>query len=263
MLFPFLFGYDTMNIDNKSGGTMDFWDDVPSALRVELFGTSHLIFMVSVFLFIGLFVWKLNFVKKHWNVVRIVMIVLSMVQVVVLYSWSIVELGFNLEAGLPIHMCRMATFLGLYFLITEDKRVFHALYYMSVFAVIAIVYPVNVHPIYTHIIGYSYQISHMMILLVWIIGVCLYGYRPTYKVLHITTVWFFVIELFVWRFNYWVGDGEYLYLRSDVNRPFLKDWPDMTWILFTVVVAYLVMLLMTFALVGKGRGRYELDDVGK
>lgn len=232
---------------------MSFWTDVPFDERVRLFSVSHIAFVLSAILIVTLFVLNLDKIKDHWSHLRIILIVISSIQVIVLYSWSFLELGFSLEAGLPIHLCRMSTFLGLYFLITEDKRVFHALYYMSAFALVAILYPVNVHPIYTHIIGWSYQISHIMIVLVWIVGVYLYGYRPTYKVLNTAIVVFLIIELFVWRFNYWVGDGEYLYLRSDVNRPFFKDWHDLLWIAFTIVLSYGVMWFMTWIIYRKER----------
>lgn len=225
---------------------MAFWQDVPFDERVNLFDLSHIGYLFTVVLLVAWFATHLSWVKAHWTMVRRMMIGVSLVQVVVLYSWSAIELGFSLEAGLPIHLCRMATFLGLYFLFTEDTRVFHALYYMSAFAIVAIVYPVNVHPIYTHVIGWSYQVSHGMILLVWMVGVFQFGYRPTYRVLNRVVLWFFVITLIVWRFNYWVGDGEYLYLRSDVNRPFFKNWPDLMWIAFTMLLSYGVMWPMTY-----------------
>ena len=240
---------------------MSFWKDVPFENRVKLLDFSHIAFLVTVILIVTLFVLHLNKIKDHWRHLRIVLIGISSIQLIVLYSWYVLELGFSLEASLPIHLCRMSSFLGLYFLITEDKRVFHALYYMSAFALVAILYPVNVHPIYTHIIGWSFQISHIMILLVWIIGVYVYGYRPSYKILHWAIGWFLLIELVVWRFNYWVGDGEYLYLRSDVNRPFFQAWPDLLWIGFTIVLSYLVMLFMTWLLQGKGETHYELESV--
>ena len=224
---------------------MTFWNDVPFSERVNLFDLSHIIFLVTVFLIIGLFVYKLDFIKQNWKTVRKVMIGFSIVQILMLYSWSFFELGFSLEAGLPIHLCRMSTFLGLYFLITEDTRIFHALYYMSAFAIIAIFYPVNVHPIYTHIVGWSYQISHIMILLVWVTGVFIFGYRPNIKILNRSFIAFVIIYLVVWQFNYLVGDGEYLYLRGDVNRPFFKTMPDLLWIGLTLLVSYIVMFGMT------------------
>ena len=224
---------------------MTFWNDVPFTERVNLFDVSHFTFIFTVIIIVGLFVCKLDYIKENWKTVRKVMIGLSIIQIIGLYSWSIFELGFSLEAGLPIHLCRMSTFLGLYFLITEDTRIFHALYYMSAFALVAIFYPVNVHPIYTHIIGWSYQISHIMILLVWILGVFMFNYRPTTKILNRSFIIFVIIYLVVWQFNYIVGDGEYLYLRGDVNRPFLKSMPDLLWIGITLALSYLVMFGMT------------------
>jgi hypothetical integral membrane protein (TIGR02206 family) len=224
---------------------VSFWYDVPFDERVNLFDTSHIAYMVSVFAIVALFVWKLGFVKQNLRQFRLVFGIITSIQLIALYSWSGIELGFSLEAGLPIHLCRMASFIGLYFLITEDRSVFPALFYMSVFAIVAIFYPVNVHPIYTHIIGWSYQISHLMIILVWILIVFVYGYRPNKQTMHTVWFWFLAIVLLVWRFNYLVGDGEYLYLRGDVNRPFLRDVHDLIWIGVVMLISYVVMLIMT------------------
>ena len=135
---------------------------------------------------------------------------------------------------------------------TKNTKVFHALFYMSVFALVAIFYPVNVHPIYTHVIGYSYQVSHMLIVLVWIMGVFVFGYRPNVKSMNRVFLVFVGIVLIVWQFNYLVGDGEYLYLRGDVNRPFFKEMHDLIWIACVLVVSYLVMGLMTLPFVKRG-----------
>ena len=225
---------------------MTFWNDVDFSMRQVPFNGTHFLFILSVFIIVFLFVWKLEYIRNKSNVFRFVFLGLSLVQVFVLYLWSGLELGFSIEAGLPIHLCRISTLMGLYFLVTLDKRVFNALFYTSFFALVAIFYPVNVHPIYTHVIGYSYQVSHILIILVWIMGVFVYGYRPTYKVMNYAILWFSLIMLFIWRFNYWVGKGEYLYIRSDVNRPFFKEWHDLLWILALLVVSYIVMLGMTY-----------------
>lgn len=237
---------------------MNFWNDVPFENRVALFGLQHLMYVVSVVLIVVLFILFLDKVKSNLPFIRKIMIVISLIQITALYSWSFIELGFSLEAGLPIHLCRLGSFIGLYFLITEDTRVFHALYYMSAFALVAIFYPVNVHPIYTHIIGWSYQISHLMIVLVWIMGVCVYGYRPSFNVMNKAILVFLLVTLLVWQFNYFVGDGEYLYLRGDVNRPFFKEMNDLLWIGFTMVLSYIVMLFMTLPFVrGKQNATIE------
>ncbi len=231
---------------------MNFWQDVPFSERVQLYGVHHILFILSVIVIVSLFVWKLGTVKERFETVRKLFIGVSTVQVIVLYSWSVFELGFSLEAGLPIHLCRISTLLGLWFLITKNTKIFHALFYTSVFALVAIFYPVNVHPIYTHIIGYSYQISHIMILLVWILGVFVYGYRPNLKTMSKVFLIFIGVVLLVWQFNYFVGNGEYLYLRGDVNRPFFKEMHDLLWIFLVLVVSYIVMLLMTLPFMKRG-----------
>lgn len=234
---------------------MSFWHDVAIEDRVTLYGMSHILFIISVFIIVGLFIFKLDYIKNHLKMTRNIMAVISIIQVIALYSFSVFELGMEhiLLAGLPIHLCRLSTLLGIVFLFTENKKLMIPLYYMSVFALVAIFYPVNVHPIYTHIVGYSYQISHTMIVLVWIMIVFIYGYKPTFKSLHTSIIVFFIAELFVWRFNILIGGGEYLYILSDVNRPFFKNLSDISWILFTIIISYIVMFVMTIPFTMKER----------
>ncbi|MCF7927345.1 MAG: YwaF family protein [Candidatus Izimaplasma sp.] len=224
---------------------MTFWQNVPFSKRVDLFDFSHISFMVTVLIIVYSFVTNLDKIRHHKTIVRNILLLLSGSQIIVFYTWSIVELGFSLEAGLPIHMCRLSTLLGFYYLLTLDQRVFHVLFYSSVFAIVAIVMPVNVHPIFTHVVGWSYQISHIIILLVWIMGVYVHNYKPSYTIMNNIIISFSILYFFVWRFNYWVGSGEYFYIRSDVNRPFLNSLGDIPWIVLTIAITYLVMALMT------------------
>lgn len=225
---------------------MSFWYDVDFSMRQQLFDISHIIFLVQVFVIVGLFIWKLDYVKENKDKIRKVFFWISLVQVIVLYTWSFLELGFSLEAGLPIHLCRLSSILGLIFLYSGDTKIFNVVFYTSIFAIIAIFYPVNVHPIYTHVIGYSYQISHIMIILVWIMAVFVYDYKPTIKIMKRAFNWFVPILLMVASFNYLVGNGEYLYLRGDVNRPFFKEWPDVIWITVIMILSYGIMYGMTY-----------------
>jgi hypothetical integral membrane protein (TIGR02206 family) len=225
---------------------MSFWYDLDSQFRQTPYDLSHIIYILFVVMMVGLFIWKLDYIKDNSERFRKIFIGVIIFQMILYYSWSGIELGFALADGLPIHLCRMSTILGLIFLWSKNTKIMHVLFYTSLYALIAILYPVDVHPIYTHIIGYSFQISHLMIILTWLFGVYVYGYRPSYKIMHYTFVGFVGALLVVWRFNYWIGDGSYLYLRSDVNRPFFKEWPDILWIGAILALSYLIMLFVTY-----------------
>jgi hypothetical integral membrane protein (TIGR02206 family) len=225
---------------------MSFWRDLDPEFKQVPFAPAHIIYILFVIVMVGLFIWKLNYVRKHQEVFRNLFIGIIIFQMLLYYLWSAIELGFAIEDALPIHLCRISTILGLIFLVTKNVKIFHVLFYTSLYALIAILYPVDVHPLYTHLIGYSFQISHLMIVMVWLFGVFVYDYRPSYKVMHYTFLGFIGTILFVWRFNYWIGNGTYLFLRSDVNRPFFTSWPDLLWIGVILAISYLLMIFVTY-----------------
>lgn len=224
---------------------MDFILDVPFDERAVVFSIEHIMYLLTVILFVVLFFVFKDKLTENKELFRKVLFRVSLTTFIIFNIWSLVITGFALESGLPIHMCRMATIIGLFYMYTNNMKYFPVLYYMSVFAVIAILYPSNVHPIYTHIVGYTYQVSHLVIVLVWLYGVFIDGYRPTLESMKKIMLGFVIMLLLVWQFNYLVGDGEYLYLRADVNRPFLKSMSDPMWLSFVTVLGFAIMSALT------------------
>ncbi len=96
-----------------------------------------------------------------------------------------------------------------------------------------------------------------MIILVWLIGVYIYDFTPTYKAMNIAFLIFTPLLLLVHWFNYlildWTGKvGGYLYTVGNVtedivgNRPFMKAMPDWQWLLIVIVLSYGIMIGMTY-----------------
>jgi len=170
---------------------------------------------------------------------------LTLVPTVVFYLWSLVFTGFGLPNGLPLHACRISTLLSLYYYFSKDQRVIPYLYYFGIFSVIAIAYPSNVHPLYTHLVGYTSQITHIMLLINWLYLVLIIGYRPSIKDFKQVAMHFSLLLLLIWPFNHLVGGGEYFYILSEVNRPFLKDLPEIIWVSGMIALMLLAMSLKT------------------
>lgn len=224
---------------------MDFFiNDVP---RVQLFSIEHFFYIGFAVVAVVWYLTHQKNIQQHQARYHRLFLWITLVTTVVFYTWSLIFTGFGLTNGLPLHACRISTLVSIYFYVTKDSRVIPFLFYSGFFALFAIFYPSNVHPLYTHLVGYTSQITHIMILINWLYLVVTLGYRPTIKDMNQTAIVFIVMLLLIWPFNYLVGGGEYFYIISEVNRPFLKDWPDLLFLSVMFGLFYIVMMIKTAA----------------
>jgi hypothetical integral membrane protein (TIGR02206 family) len=219
-----------------------FLDDV---VRTQPFSSEHFVYMTLAVIACVWFIRKQATIKSNQEHYHKLFLWLILVPTVIFYIWSLIFTGFGLPNGLPLHACRISTLLSLYYFLTKDQRVFPYLYYFGIFAVVAIAYTSNVHPLYTHLVGYTSQITHIMLLITWLYIVLVVGYRPTIKDFKQVGLHFSLFLLLIWPFNHLVGGGEYFYILSEVNRPFLKDLPEVLWVSGMILLMLLAMSLKT------------------
>lgn len=234
-----------------------FIDDVP---RVQLFGIEHFFYIGFAVLAVVWFISHQTTIKKNQISYHRLFLWITLVTTIVFYTWSLIFTGFALTNGLPLHACRISTLVSLYFYFTKDSRVIPFLFYSGFFALFAILYPSNVHPLYTHLVGYTAQITHIMILMNWLYIVLILGYRPTIKDMNQTALVFIAMLLLIWPFNYLVGGGEYFYIISEVNRPFLKELPDILFLSIMFGLFYIVMMIKTAAFDPVLRSRLKISQ---
>lgn len=223
-------------------------DNVP---RVQPFTLPHFgyiaFFVISTFLF---FMYKSQ-IEKNPDPLFNVLKWINTITVFVFYTWSILFTDSFLISGLPLQVCRIVSIVGLYYYWTKDERVEAFLFYSGAFGLVAVMYPANVHPLYTHLIGYVSQVTHVLIIVTWYYVVFIKKFRPSIKDFSQIAVFFLAVLLLVWPFNYLIGGGEYFYIR--VKRPFFLDWPDLYWIFFTYTITLLVMTMKFIAFYNKKR----------
>ena len=156
-------------------------------------------------------------------------LVLSILQQVLLYSWYFLEMGFDLSESLPLHICRIASLLGIWYLLTKRSKVMDTMFYFGLYAYGSFLYPQRIYPVY-HVIGISFIINHIItILLPWFAFIA-YDWRPDFRGLIRSSVWFLVYFTFVYFLNPLI-DGNYFYLKY---RPFFQDWPDIIYVPFVL-----------------------------
>ena len=156
-------------------------------------------------------------------------LVLSILQQVLLYSWYFLEMGFDLSESLPLHICRIASLLGIWYLLTKRSKVMDTMFYFGLYAYGSFLYPQRIYPVY-HVIGISFIINHIItILLPWFAFIA-YDWRPDFRGLIRSSVWFLIYFTFVYFLNPLI-DGNYFYLKY---RPFFQDWPDIIYVPFVL-----------------------------
>lgn len=93
-----------------------FWSE--QAPFIKLFGLNHLLYIGIMFLLLLLLVHYRGKVKEHRETVRKVLLVISFAQQILLYSWYIFETGFDSAESLPLHISRISSLIGIYYLFT-------------------------------------------------------------------------------------------------------------------------------------------------
>ena len=225
-----------------------FIDNVP---RVQPFTLPHFGYMAFFVIATILFFMYKNKIEKNPNPLFNVLKWINTVTVILFYTWSILFTDSFILTGLPLHVCRIVSIVGLYYYWTSDERVEALLFYTGAFGLVAVMYPANVHPLYTHLIGYVSQVTHVLIIVTWYYVVFIKKFRPSLKDFSQIAAFFLAVLLLVWPFNYLIGGGEYFYIS--VNRPFFLDWPDLYWIIFTYGLTLLVMTIKFISFYNKKR----------
>ncbi|MDO5495364.1 MAG: TIGR02206 family membrane protein [bacterium] len=210
-----------------------FWDvDVPF---IPLFGVDHLLYIAIMAVCLAALLTSRHWVRRNREWFRWVLFGVSAAQFTVLYAWYLLETGFDLAEALPLHISRASTILGMAFLATRSRRVMDVAFYLGLFAYLTFLMPQRIYPI-THVIGWSFLISHIMTILLPVFAAIAYGWRPTVPALWRSFAWFLGYFALVLVVNPLVG-GNYFYLRE---RPLLKGLPSPAYEALAVAVTLLL-----------------------
>lgn len=212
-----------------------FWDqEVP---YIGIFDAHHLIYIaLMVLLLVGMIRQKKN-IKKYADQISQVILVLSILQQIALYSWYIFETGFDISESLPLHISRISSILGIIYLVTKNKKVLNVLFYFGLYAYGSFFYPSRVYPMY-HLIGISFFINHAVTILLPIFAAIAYNWRPRLPAVFKAYGWFLVYFFFVYFLNPFI-DGNYFYLKY---RPFLSHLTDSIYVPTVLIFTLLIFL---------------------
>lgn len=194
---------------------------------IETFGLGHFVYMGLAVAILATMIVKRKEVRAHADSVGKGILITSILQQILLYSWYYFETGFNLSEALPFHISRVTTILGIIFLMTKNKKILNVAFYWSIYAYGSFLYPADIHPPF-HALGISYFTNHVITILLPFFMTIAYGWRPKLEGIKSAYGWFLMYMIAAYFFNPLV-DGNYFYLE---NRIIFQNWPDIAYLIF-------------------------------
>lgn len=142
---------------------MDWFTD-PNRPYIQLFGLNHILYVLIVAVAITLLLtrrrWgRTNRALVHWSILAISLTQFSLMQI-----WYLSQPTFNLGDGLPLHISRITTLLGLAWLLTRKRELMDLASFLGIFAYFTFLLPQRIYPI-THLMGWSFLVPHALIII--------------------------------------------------------------------------------------------------
>ena len=119
-------------------------------------------------------------VRDNRKGIDIAVLVISVLQQILLYTWYYFETGFHLSVSLPLHISRISTLLGMLYLLTKSGRLMDVLFYFSLFAYGSFLYPLRIYGV-EHAMGMSFLLNHIITLLLPYYAYLAYGWKPSLR----------------------------------------------------------------------------------
>jgi len=205
---------------------------------ISTFDGNHIVYItIVVGLMAALFRYRKQ-VKVNAKKIGIIILITSILQQTLLYSWYVLEMGFDVSESLPLHISRVTSLLGIFYLFTKNKKVMDVVFFFSLFAYASFLYPQRIYPI-THVIGISYLVNHAITILLPYFAYIAHDWRPNRKSLIHAYSFFLIYFWFVYFLNPFI-DGNYFYLKY---RPFFHEWPDYIYVPVVLIVVFFGFLL--------------------
>ena len=90
----------------------------PNVPYIKLFGLDHLLYVSIIITLFIIVMIKRKHLKDHAKMIRMILLILTIFQQILLYTWYTLETGFDLGQALPLHLCRISTLLSIIYFFT-------------------------------------------------------------------------------------------------------------------------------------------------
>lgn len=205
---------------------------------IKPFDSNHVVYIGTLLVLIFLMVISRKKLKIHRQTADKVILIVSILQQILLYSSYFLVEGFTWGESLPLHISRVNSLLGIIYLITGNENVFRVFTHFSVFALLSFMVPVKIDPI-THPFGLSFLINHAVTLLLPSYIMMTRRIKIKKADLFTSYKWFLVYFISILIINP-LTDGNYFYMKE---KPILKTLPDIYYIPTAAAAVFILFFI--------------------
>lgn len=187
-----------------------------------VFSWPHIGYLLFTIVSCAAFLLGKDRVKAHKKGMLRLFFALTVLQMAILYTWFAVFTGFDLAQALPLQISRVAAIFLLVFCLTENRNVLDIVCYLSLFMMLAVVYPADARN-FLHVLGIEFMLAHWCGTVFPFFAASAYGWRPSWKGFWTVSAVFTGYFLFVLLINPVVG-GNYFFQQNPPVFAAVPHW---------------------------------------
>ncbi len=204
----------------------DFFSySVNPANQFEVFSLNHLIpllaIVVGVYLIYRYREQLRNYKHEKW--VRYGIATFAIALEVSFQLWQVFHGVWDFADSLPLHLCRLTSYLGIYTMFTKNTKVFEIAYFWSLAGVVSILFPDILYgpDRYRY---YHFMASHILFFYMYMYMLFVLGFKLTFQSFKKSFIALFILAVFfiipidnLFHINY-------MYLLEPGDTPFTLFW---------------------------------------
>lgn len=191
----------------------------------EVFSLNHIIPLLSIIIGVYLiyhFRFKLRD-YRHEKWIRYGIAILAILLEVSFQVWQMAHGKWDFAESLPLHLCRLTSYLGIFIMFSKNKKVFEIAYFWSLAGVVSILFPDILHgpDRYRY---YHFMMSHILFFYMYMYLLFVLDFRLTFQSFKKSFIALFVLAVFIIIPINNIFGMNYMYLLEPGDTPFTIFW---------------------------------------
>jgi len=224
----------------------DFFSFTENATnQFEEFSLNHLIPILSIIIGVYLIFHFRKQLReyKYEKWVRYGIAIFVLLLEVSFQIWQMAYGTWDFAESLPLHLCRLTSYIGMYIMFSKNTKVFEIEYFWSLAGVVSILFPDILHgpDRYRY---YHFMLSHILFFYMYMYMLFVLDFRLTFRSFKKSFVALFIVAVFLIIPINNIFNMNYMYLLNPGDTPFTIFWGS-SYFLYLVGCIGLVMIVIT------------------
>jgi hypothetical integral membrane protein (TIGR02206 family) len=223
----------------------DFFAFTEGPITFQTFSLNHLIPLLSII--IGVFlIYRYRYALRNYPYERRVRYGIAILAIVVEVSfqvWQMAHGKWDFADSLPLHLCRLTNYLGIYIMFSKNNKVFDIAYFWSLAGIVSILFPDIPHGP-DRFRYYHFMISHILFFYMYMYLLFVVGLKLTFTSFKKSFITLFVLAVGIIIPINNLFDVNYMYLLEPAGTPF-EIFYGGSYFLYLVGCIGLVMIVIT------------------